>query len=310
MHYPRPEGVIAALRHIDPIFLETPMRRSDALDQALDASIVFKDETANPIRSFKGRGAGHFIAGLSATTPLVCASAGNFGQGLAWAARRRELPITVFAAHNAVRCKLDAMRALGADVRLQGDDFDAAKRAARAHAERKGYCYVEDGAHAAIAEGAGTLALELTEAGEHPDAILVPLGNGALAAGVGAWMKHARPATRIVAVGAAGAPAMARAVETGRIAETAHVDTIADGIAVRVPIPYAVDAVRRVTDQVLLVEDSAIRAAMALLDKHLGLIVEPAGAAGLAAIVADPAPWRGQRIAVPLCGGNLDNPTA
>lgn len=310
MHYPRPEGVIAAIQHIDPVFLDTPVRRSDALDRALSASILFKDETANPIRSFKGRGAGNFIAGLSTATPIVCASAGNFGQGLAWAARRRGLPLIVFAAHGAVQCKIEAMRSLGADVRLQGSDFDAAKNAARRFARARGYLYIEDGAHAAIAEGAGTLALELTQGGGDFDALLVPLGNGALASGVGSWMKHAAPRTGMIAVAATGAPAMAEAVRTGRITETARADTIADGIAVRVPIPYAVDAVRRVIDDVVLVGDDAIRSAMALIAEHLGLVVEPAGAAGLAALIADPARWRGKRIAVPLCGGNVDAPAA
>jgi threonine dehydratase len=110
----------------------------------------------------------------------------------------------------------------------------------------------------------------------------------------------------MVAVAATGAPAMADAVLDRPGAARTGVDTIADGIAVRVPIPYAVSSVRSVVDDVLLVDDDAIRHAMALLDRHLGLTVEPAGAAGLAAVIADPARWRGQRIAVPLCGGNID----
>jgi threonine dehydratase len=111
---------------------------------------------------------------------------------------------------------------------------------------------------------------------------------------------------RIIAVAAAGAPAMAEAVLTGAPAAGARIDTIADGIAVRVPIPYAVKCVRRVVHDVVLVDDHAIRAAMALVAEHLGLIVEPAGAAGLAALIAKPDRWRGQKVMVPLCGANLD----
>lgn len=304
MNFPDPKNIEAARSAIDPVFLDMPEWRSVEIDRLTGAEIVFKDETANPIRSFKGRGTGWFADGLPDGAALVCASAGNFGQGLAWAARRRGLELTVIAATGAVASKVAAMRALGARVLSEGRDFDAAKDAARAFAATQGALYVEDGAEARIAEGAGTLAAEMSTNGTY-DAIIVPLGNGALASGVGCWMKHAAPATRVIGVAALGAPAMARSVERGVIVETANVATIADGIAVRVPIPYAVEAVRRVVDEVLLVGDDPIRRAMGLLKDALGLVVEPAGAAGFAALLSDPPRWRGQRIAVPLCGGNI-----
>ncbi|WP_052216281.1 threonine ammonia-lyase [Sphingomonas sp. ERG5] len=311
MEHPTSAGIIAALDTIDRVFLSTPLRRSPALDAVLGATLILKDETANPIRSFKGRGTSHFAARLAQEARpaggLVCGSAGNFGQGLAWAAGRHDLALTVYAAINAVTTKIDAMRRLGADVRLAGKDFDAAKEAAQACAQREGRLLVEDGADRWIAEGAGTLALEVTRNAGPIDAIIVPLGNGALASGVGTWIKHATPQTRVVAVAATGAPAMADAV-LGRVSTGTHrADTIADGIAVRVPIPYAVDCVRAVVDDIVFVDDDAIRQAMDLLREHLDLIVEPAGAAGLAALIADPTRWRGQRVAVPLCGGNVDH---
>jgi threonine dehydratase len=306
MQFPTASGVEQALGSIDPVFLDAPLRRSDEIDRTLGATILFKDETANPIRSFKGRGAEHFATRLADARPLVCASAGNFGQGMAWAARRRGVPLVVYAAENAVACKVAAMRSLDAEVRLAGHDFDAAKEAARSFAEAEGLLYVEDGAHAAIAEGAGTIALELTRDAGVFDALLAPLGNGALVAGVGARMKFAAPATRIVAVAAAGAPATAESIRTGRIVETPRADTIADGIAVRAPVPFAVAAARRVVDDIVLVDDAHIRAAVALAAEHLGVTVEPAGAAGLAAVVANPTRWAGQRVAIPLTGGNLD----
>jgi threonine dehydratase len=310
MRYPSPTRIAATADAIDPVFRDTPMRRSASLDLAVGARVQFKDETANPIRSFKGRGACAFVAGLDHAEKLVCGSAGNFGQGLAWAARRRGIPITIFAATGAAACKVAAMRDLGADVRLVGHDYDAAKAAAEAHARSACRFYVEDGAEAAIAEGAGSIGLELTRDADAFDHILLPLGNGALVSGVGAWLRHAAPGVRIVAVAAAGAPAMAHAVLTGEAAPTARADTIADGIAVRVPIPYAVECVRRVIDDVVLVDDDAIRSAMALVSEHLGLVVEPAGAAGLAALIAQPDRWRGQRVVVPLCGGNVDGPVS
>jgi threonine dehydratase len=307
MHiFPSAAGIEAARGSIDPVFLDTPLRRDATLDRLLGATLVFKDETANPIRSFKGRGACRHVALLPAAATLVCASAGNFGQGLAWAARRHGCNVVVFASRHAVRRKIDAMRALGADVRIAGEDFDAAKTHARAFAAQSAHCFVEDGAHADIAEGAGTLALELVRDSGRFDAALVPLGNGALVAGIGTWFRHAAPSTRVVAVSARGAPAMAAAMRSGIAAAAAHADTIADGIAVRVPIDYAVAAARRVVDESAVVDDAAIRTAMALLREHLGLVVEPAGAVGLAAVIAERERWRGARIAIPLCGGNVD----
>jgi threonine dehydratase len=300
-----PDGIVAAAGRIDPAFQGTPLRRSAALDARLGAELLLKDETANPIRSFKGRGATNFVAALDGAPALVCASAGNFGQGLAWAARGRGLTLTVFASRHAVASKVEAMRGLGANVELAGEDYDSAKAEAEAFAAAKGLFYVEDGAHATIAEGAGTLAREITDDAGAFDVLVVPLGNGALAAGTGCWAKHALPGVETVAVAAHGAPAMAESVRTGRVVETATAATIADGIAVRMPIPSAIPAVRAVIDDVVLVTDGHIRAAMALVDEALGLVVEPAGAAGLAALIADPDRWRGRRIAVPLCGGNV-----
>lgn len=300
-----PAGIIAASSRIDPVFLNMPLRRSAPLDARFGAELLLKDETANPIRSFKGRGATNFAARLEGKPALVCASAGNFGQGLAWAARGRGLALTIFASRHAVPAKIEAMRRLGATVELAGEDYDGAKAEAAAYAAAGGLFYVEDGAHASIAEGAGTLAREVTKDAGAFDALIVPLGNGALAAGTGCWAKHALPGVETVAVAARGAPAMAESVRAGRAIETATADTIADGIAVRVPIPSAIPAVRAVIDEFVLVEDDHIRAAMALLDETLALIVEPAGAAGLAALIADPDRWWGKRIAVPLCGGNV-----
>jgi threonine dehydratase len=200
------DRIAAAAAAIDPAFTGTPLLRGSALDGALGVELALKVETLNPIRSFKGRGTELFAAELvagrtaagAAPPHLVCASAGNFGQGLARAGVRRGLRVTVFAAEGANPLKVAAMRAFGAEVRLGGGDFDAAKDRARRHAADAGGLYVEDGAWPEIAEGAGTLALELTGAagGDAPDAVLLPLGNGALATawGRGSAAPRRRPA--------------------------------------------------------------------------------------------------------------------
>ena len=292
---------------IDPLFLHTPLVRSESLRRALGREIVLKVETLTPIRSFKGRGASWLLQRLGgeAERGLVCASAGNFGQGLAYAARSHGVTATVFAATGANPLKVEAMRRFGAEVRLEGGDFDAAKAAARGFAAASGRIFVEDGLHPAIAEGAGTIALEMDAAGALGDTILVPLGNGSLVNGIGAWVKARHPATRVVAVVAAGAPAMALSWRQGRAVETATTATIADGVAVRVPVPEALAVMRATVDEVLEVDEAAILRAMRLAFHTLGLVVEPAGAVGLAALVADPDLCRGQRVATVLCGGNV-----
>jgi threonine dehydratase len=303
---PSTANIRTAAAKIDPVFLHSPLVRHDLLDERLGCRLLAKLETLNPIRSFKGRGTSYFVDTLpEGAAHLVCASAGNFGQGLAYAGRQRGLKVTVFAASMANPVKIEAMRRLGAEVRLVGEDFDAAKDAAADFARTSGAMLVVDGDQPAIAEGAGTIALELTEQVAAADCLLVPLGNGALAAGMGTWLKHAWPKTETVAVAAAGAPAMEISWREGRIATTPSVATVADGIAVRVPIPYALEAMRGAIDRVTTVADEYILAAMQLLHQMLGVVIEPAGAAGVAAILADPEPFRGRTIATVLCGANL-----
>jgi threonine dehydratase len=291
---------------IDPVFLDSPQFECDPLGSALGARVLIKVETLNPIRSFKGRGAEYFVHGLAPDAPpLVCASAGNFGQGMAWATRRRGRSLDVFAATTANPLKVERMRALGATVHLSGDDFDAAKDAARDFADRRGAWFVEDGREPAISEGAGTIALELLAGGPPFDAVVVPLGNGALLGGIATWVRAESPSTRILAVCASGAPSMERSWGAGRVITTERADTIADGIGVRVPIPEAVSDLQGIVDDVLLVDDDQTLEAMQQTLTHAGLVVEPAGAVGVAAIRAYQERFAGRRVATVLCGGNV-----
>lgn len=315
------EGIEAAWAAIPPEFRDTPQFVSEALARELGVRLTVKVECLNPIRSFKARGACWFTArrgpeAKRAGASWVTGSAGNFGQGLAWAARRAGIPLTVFSATAANPAKVAAMRSLGAEVVLRGEDFDAAKEEARAFAEGGNFAeggkavFVEDGREPEITEGAGTIALELTRSTpvEH---LLVPVGNGALVGGMGKWFRQALPESRIVGVVAAGAPVMRRAFESGdpAVAE-APPRTAADGIAVRVPVPEAVVLMREVVDEVVEVSEDALLAAVRLLHRTLGLVVEPAGAAGVAALLDHPDRFRslfgGLSVATPLCGGNAD----
>lgn len=299
-------NIARAARGIDPVFRDTPQFVSEPLSARLGCRLTLKVETLNPLRCFKGRGADFFLVERGARmTPLVCASAGNFGQALAYGCRARGIELTVFAAHGANALKLERMRALGADLRLAGDDFDAAKDAARRFAAERGAEFVEDGREPSITEGAGSVAIELLGRGDAFDAILVPLGDGALLNGIARWTKAAAPAIETIGAVAAGAPAMARSWRAGRAVAGDPVDTIADGIAVRVPVSEAVVDMAGIVDDVVEVSDAVILAAQRLLQEHVGLTVEPAGAVGIAAILVDPGRFAGREIATVITGGNV-----
>jgi threonine dehydratase len=271
-----------AARLIDPVFRNTPYVEDAALARRVGRDLGLKLETCNPIRSFKGRGADYFMREVTGGQRVICASAGNFGQAIAYAGRARGIAVTVYCARGANPVKLARMRELGAEVVLAGDDFDAAKDAARAYAaDGPDRLFVEDGHEPRISEGAGTIAVEL--APHLPGTLLVPLGNGALIGGVGCWTRARAPHTRVVGVCAAGAPSMAESWRRGAPVTTPEARTIADGVAVRVPVPSAVDRMRDLVDDVVLVHDDQIRAALRVVRDTVGLILEPSGALGVAA---------------------------
>jgi threonine dehydratase len=296
------ERIAEAAAVIDPVFLDSPQFLAESL--GLDCRLVVKVETLNPIRSFKGRGTEFLTASLDGATRLACATAGNFGQGMAWSARKRGLPLTVFTAVDANPLKVERMRALGADVRPVGKDFDAAHDAAREFSAETGARLVEDGRDREIAEGAGTIGIELLRWPEPFDAIVVPLGDGALLAGIARWVKAHRPEVRVVGVCAEGAPAMEISLRTGKRSTLPGTDTIADGIAVRSPFPEAIGDLTGVVDEVLLVDDETIIAAIRRAHRDLGVVLEPAGAAGLAAVLGHPERFTGRLVATVLTGGN------
>jgi threonine dehydratase len=302
------EGILAASQHIDPVFLHSPQFICEPLSEALDCHLTLKIETLNPIRSFKGRGADHFVRQARARgdeRPMVCASAGNWGQAMAYVGRKRGERMNIFAAESVNPLKASRIRQLGAHLHLQGRDFDAAKEFARAYCTQHAAWMVEDGLEPEISEGAGSIALELLAAAPAPDVVLVPLGNGALLNGMARWIKAAAPATRVIGVAARGAPAMARSWAAGRPMIEDEATTIADGVAVRIPIAEAVIDMLPLVDEVRMVADAVMIDAMRLVHQHVGAVMEPAGVLGIAALLDGKAAFSGRHVATVLCGSNL-----
>ncbi|GAA0465582.1 pyridoxal-phosphate dependent enzyme [Parasphingorhabdus litoris] len=299
------DQILTARSCIDKVFLDTPQFKAETLLPQLGKAPLLKVETINPIRSFKGRGACLLVDAAKPNASLVCASVGNFGQGMAYAARVREVPITVFLAENANPLKVNRIRSLGATVIQTGFDFDAAKFAAREFAHTKGHSFVEDGAASAITIGAGTIGMEMLAGKEEFGAVYVPVGNGALLNGVASWIKTHQPGIRVVGVCSEAAPAMAMSWKAGRPISTAETSTVAEGIAVREPVPEAVELMQELADDMLLVSDRAMIQAVQHCFNELGLLVEPSGAAGLAALIEHPDAIPETEVATILCGGNV-----
>jgi threonine dehydratase len=215
---------------------------------------------------------------------VVTASTGNHGAATAWAARRAGIDAVVFAPENASQTKLAHLRRLGADVRLVGADVDEAKDAGRGFAREEGLPFFEDGAEPLQYEAYGAIGDEiLDQLQEPPAAVVVPVGNGALLGGIGRALGSRAPTTVRVGVAAKAAPVMALSWEARRVVESDRSATIADGLAVRVAIPYAVDVLDEVADRMLLVSEREIAQAVGAFDRA-GIRTEAAAGAALAAL--------------------------
>ena len=310
-----PDAIRAAQARLHPAFRDSPQYVHEGLSAVAGSDVVLKVETVNPIRAFKGRGTWLALEALAADgrvgpgRPIVAASTGNFGQGLAFAARAFGVPAVVFADAHGNPTKLDRIRSFGATVIQQGRDFDAAREAAESYARTAGGHLLVDGADPWVATGAATIALEVCDAAAAgavptPSVAYVPLGNGALIVGIGAWLRHAAPACRVVGVAAAGASSMYDSWRAGRVIETAEAATYAEGIACRVPVPEALDMMVGRVDDVLLVSEDQLRSAQAQLTAATGITAEGAAAASLAGLLADHAHGEGPALVI-LTGSNV-----
>jgi threonine dehydratase len=295
--------IVEAQKVIDPVFLNSPQYEYEPLYEIVGCRVILKVETQNPIRSFKGRGADLLVSRTN--QPLLCASAGNFGQAMAYACRKRSIPLKVLVSVNANPFKIERMRAFGAEVILKGDDFDAAKQFAKEEALFNGYRFVEDSGDVETVIGAGTIGLELLDYPEPFDFVVVPVGNGALINGIGKAFKESNANAKIIGVQASGAPAMIESWKEKKIINHSKVDTIADGIAVRIPVPIALEEMQDVMDEALLINDGAILSAMKVIHRTLGLVVEPSGAVALAAVIQQWNLFKDKTVAIIVCGGNL-----
>jgi threonine dehydratase len=270
--------------------------------------IWLKREDAHELGAFKWRGAlptleRYLAEGASA---VVTASTGNHGAATAWAAKRLGLDAIVYVPHGASEVKLDRLRQLGADLRLEGSDLDEAKELGLARAAEQGLPFFEDGADPAQYDGYGAIGDELLDQLDQPPAaVVVPVGNGALLGGVGGAILRRSPETLRVGVVAAAAPVMADSWDAGRPVTSDRSNTFADGLAVRAAIPHAVGVLNEVATHMLRVSERDLAAGVAALD-DAGIRAEGAAAAGPAALPQLPDDLDGPIVLV-VTGRNIDD---
>ena len=292
-----------AAGRLAPYARPTPLVRALLLSRDLDCELWVKNETVSPIASFKWRGAlNDLLRGAAGSQPagVVTSSTGNHGQGVAWAASVLRVPAHIFlplGANPTKRAKIDL---LGATIHDVGGDLDEAKAIAIEFAQREGLRFIDDGESEGVIEGAGTIGLEITRELERVDAVYVPMGSGSLAGGIG----MALPDARVVAVQSSGSPAMVESFHARRAIER-PIASIADGLACRVPAKLALDLLLEHVDDAVLVSDDELLSAARMMLLGVHVLVEPSGAAGLAAALRDREANRGKRVVVIATGANV-----
>jgi threonine dehydratase len=309
MRAPRPtfEDIQAAAARIAGAVVRTPMLHSKTLSDIVDAEVWLKFENLQFTAAYKERGALNKLLHLTDDEKqrgVIAASAGNHAQALAYHGARLGIPVTIVMPEPTPTIKVVQTEGHGANVVLHGKGFDDAYGFAREMENERGYVFVHPFDDPHVIAGAGTLGIEMLEAAPDLDILVVPVGGGGLISGIAIAAKAIKPAIRIVGVEAEMFPAMKNIVEGKEMVIGG--DTLAEGIAVKHPGELTREIIADLVDRIDLVSEAAIEHAVATLVGIEKTVVEGAGAAGLAAILAERERYRGRRVGTVLCGGNID----
>jgi threonine dehydratase len=300
----------AASLRIAPYVRETPVTPDRELSARLAGPVWLKWENRQTTGSFKLRGALNKLLALPPDAQpdrVVAASAGNHGQGVAYAARLVGWPVTVYVPEAATRKKVEAMRALGAEVRFVVGGYGDAEAAAIAAARESGALWVSPYNDPSVIAGQGTLGLELIAQAPDLDLVLVPVGGGGLIAGVGLAIKALKPGVRVIGIQSEASPFLHAEFHGQDMAAVVERPTLADGLAGPVePGSITVPLLHQVADDVLLISEADIAQAIAYAYRTHGEIVEGSGAVGLAALLSGRVDCAGRTVGVIISGGNID----
>ena len=299
--------VLAARRRIEPYLKPTPLYRYPALDALTGARVQVKHENHQPVGAFKVRGGVNLVSQLTEDERrrgVIAASTGNHGQSVAYAADLFGVRAVICMPEQANPVKVESMRALGAEVVFHGADFDEAREHCEKLAGQHGYRYVHSGNEPALIAGVATYTLEILEASPDVEAIVVPVGGGSGAAGACLVAKAVRPSIEVIGVQSEAAPAAYRSWRAGSlVADTTS--TFAEGLATRTAFELPQQIMRDRLDDFVLVTEEALRDATRLMISKTRNLVEPAGAAPLAAVLTTPGRFQGRKVALICSGGNI-----
>lgn len=306
---PNLQDVVKARSILRNVIRKTPLDYSNTFSKMTDCKLYLKLESLQKTGSFKVRGAYVKINSLSKqqkSNGVVAASAGNHGQGVAFASTMQKIPCTIVMPANASPAKVSATRSYGADVVLHGIIYDQSWDKAQQIAEEQGRTLIHAFDDPHVIAGQGTIGLEILEDLPNLDAIYVPIGGGGLAAGVAIAIKSKKPNVKVIGVQSKAFPAMKVSLDKGSIVETSSGSTIADGISVKHPGELTFEILSKYIDDVVTVNDNEIVKTMFLLMERSKLVVEPAGAVGLAYLISNGNSFGGKKVVTILTGGNVD----
>ncbi len=299
--------VLAARDRIAPYLRPTPLYRYPALDEVTGARLHVKHENHQPVGAFKVRGGVNLVSQLSEPERrqgVITASTGNHGQSVAYAANLFGVRAIVCMPEQANPVKVESMRALGAEVIFHGRDFDDAREYCEKHAAEQGYRYIHSGNEPALIAGVATYILEILEAQADTEVIIVPVGGGSGASGACIVAGAVRGSIEVIGVQSEAAPAAYRSWQAGALVEDAT-STFAEGLATRTAFELPQRILRERLSDFVLVSDDALRNATRVMIEKTRNLVEQAGAAALAAVLADPGRFAGRKVAVVCSGGNI-----
>ncbi len=309
----KPDDIIEAKKRIEGVIKRTPLEYSKRLSDKYGAKVYLKREDLQPVRSYKLRGAYNFLNSLSKKDRergVVCASAGNHAQGVAYCCSALKIKGVVFMPETTPKQKVNKVVAFGGrwiKVKLVGKTFDESSKAALAYNGKGGAVCVHPFDDYRTMAGQGTIAIEILEdIPEGVDSVIIPIGGGGLASGVGTYLRAKSPKTKILGVEASGAPSMHAAFEKGKPIELSTIDPFVDGTAVKKAGMKTFKIARKVLDDIAVVPEGKVCATMIELYQNEGIVAEPAGALSITALDNYQNFIKGKTVVCILSGGNND----
>ena len=312
-YFPTTEAIDNAATVLSEILEPTPFKKNNNLSDIFDAEVYLKREDLQIVRSYKIRGAYNMIRSLSAESlenGIVCASAGNHAQGVAFSCSKLKIMGSIFMPVTTPKQKIEQVRMFGKEfieIVLTGDTFDAANAAAISYAQANGKTFIPPFDDPKVMEGQGTIGKEiLSQTTEKLDYIFVPIGGGGLASGLGSYIKAMSPETKIIGVEPAGAPCMKAAIENGCPVELEEIDKFVDGAAVKKAGAKTYEVCKEVLDDIVVVPEGAVCTMIIQMYNKSAIVVEPAGALAPAALRFYADKIKGKKVACIISGSNND----